>query len=149
MPGYKTHIAGGAVFGAGAVFAAVTFLDAPFAPQTMALLVGVATVAALLPDIDTDSKGQNLFYGLLIAFDCWLLAKGEYRWAALVGLMAMLPAVGHHRGWTHTWWAAGLLPLPIVIIPHFLFGLPMEAMIPFYLAAVVGIVSHLILDRQF
>ncbi len=114
-----------------------------------AVLVCISVLASLFPDVDTDSKGQSLYYGLLVVVDVVLMVKGCYKWAAILGLAAMLPAIGHHRGWTHTWWAMLLVPLPILLLPLFFFKIPVDYMFPFYLAAVAGYFSHLLLDREF
>nr|WP_245168188.1 metal-dependent hydrolase [Desulfobaculum xiamenense] len=112
-------------------------------------LMAVAILASLFPDVDTDSKGQRLFYAILVLADLTLMWFGKYRWAAILGFVAMLPAVGHHRGWTHTWWAMLVVPLPIVLLPAWFFGTAAVVLVPFYAAAVLGYLSHLILDRLF
>lgn len=149
MPGYKAHLAGGAVL-SGAILAACIWLEF-YEPQPLmaAALIAIAMMAALFPDTDTESKGQNFFYGLMAFTDLILLVNKEYEWAAILGLFAMLPAVGKHRGWTHTWWAMLIVPLPIIILPMAFFHARWEDLLPFYLAAVVGYLSHLALDREF
>ncbi len=123
MPGYRTHLVGGAVLAAGALFAAQTLrIHAPGLP-TQAALLAVSTAFALAPDVD--------------------------QWAALLGLLAMLPAIDGHRGWTHTWWAMLLVPLPLLLAPVLLYGWAWQAAVPWYAAAVLGYFSHLLLDRQF
>jgi membrane-bound metal-dependent hydrolase YbcI (DUF457 family) len=120
----------------------------PELPTALTLL-SISLLGALFPDTDTDSKGQNFFYTCLAILDLALMIKGHYRWAAIVGFCAMLPAVGHHRGWTHTWWAMILIPLPILILPGIFYKTPLRVMLPYYLAAVLGYFSHLALDRKF
>jgi hypothetical protein len=44
-----------------------------FAPLKVAGLMSFFLLGALFPDVDTDSKGQNLFYGLLIVVDGTLI----------------------------------------------------------------------------
>jgi len=149
MPGYKGHIAGGLVF-AGAGMAATMACDL-YRPafSEAVILVGVALMGALFPDVDTDSKGQNLFYALLVVVDLALMVAGEYRWAAVLGFAAMLPALGHHRGWTHTWWAMLAVPLAVCLLPIFFYGSAPAALAPYYAAAVTGYLSHLVLDGTF
>lgn len=151
MPGYKGHISGSAVAGGIAVGAAI-LLDYHFqiTPQHIGGLVGFCLLGGLFPDVDTDSKGQNLFYGLLILVDGVLIYYRQYIWAAWVGLFAMLPALGHHRSWTHTWWAMIIVGAPIVVIPVMILGkASFMAYLPFYAAFTVGYFSHLLLDRKF
>lgn len=150
MPGYKGHLNGGLVIGAtllgGAIlmgYLALNFLQ-------LAGLLGFCLLGALFPDIDTDSKGQNLFYGILVVIDGFMIYQKLYLAAAWVGLIAMLPALGHHRGWTHTWWAMLVVPLPIIIAPYLLFEKDFQNIsLRFYLAFAAGYFSHLLLDREF
>ena len=149
MPGYKGHLAGGVIFWglclAGVFFFQVYRPD----PLTALVLLLIVMLGALFPDTDTDSKGQNLFYGSLVILDLALMIKGHFKWAAILGFCALLPAVGHHRGWTHTWWAMILIPLPLLILPMVFYRISPAALVPFYLAAVIGYLSHLVLDRKF
>lgn len=149
MPGYKAHIGGGIVMGGGCLAAAAGFGYYRPEPETAVALMAIALLGAMFPDTDTDSKGQNLFYGCLVVLDLALMIKGYYKWAAIIGFCAMLPALGHHRGWTHTWWAMLLIPLPIILLPVIFYRVAPETLLPFYLAAVTGYFSHLLLDRKF
>ena len=148
MPGYKGHITGAILFSslslAGIIWLGVYKPDI----HTVWGLLGISLAGALFPDVDTDSKGQNFFYGILVILDLGLLIKGEYKSAAVLGFCALLPAIGHHRGWTHTWWAMLLIPAPILILPMIFYQCPWQQLLPFYLAAVLGYLSHLVLDRK-
>lgn len=148
MPGYKTHLAGAAVVTAGAIYGAQELGYYTWRTPESLGIVAAALLASLFPDTDTASKGRPFFYGLLALTDVALLITEQYRWAALLGFFAMLPVVGNHRGWTHTWWAALIVPLPLALIPHLLFQQPWEPLLPCYLAAVLGYFSHLLLDRE-
>ncbi|HDQ39558.1 MAG TPA: hypothetical protein ENN39_00780 [Desulfonatronum sp.] len=149
MPGFKAHLFGGALFFLLAL-TAVLWLGI-YRPdyQTLALLAVITLLAALFPDVDTDSKGRVLFYGALLALYLVLMIQGRYRLAAVLGFCALLPAVAHHRGWTHSWWAMLLVPLPILILPVAFYERSPLLLLPFYLAAVLGYLSHLVLDRVF
>jgi membrane-bound metal-dependent hydrolase YbcI (DUF457 family) len=149
LPGYKGHLAGGFVLGGG-ILGTLTWkgIHTPDPPAAVALMT-ICLLGALFPDTDTDSKGQNLFYLCLVILDLVLMAMEYFKWAAIVGFCAMLPAIGHHRGWTHTWLAMILVPLPIILLPAFFYGFSLKSLAPFYLAAVVGYFSHLLLDRKF
>lgn len=149
MPGYQGHLTGGIIFAGAGLGAAVHFNWLQPEWQLLVLLASIVLLTALFPDVDTDSKGQNLFYGGLVLLDLILIYEQEYKWAAVLGLCAMLPALGHHRGWTHAWWAMFLVPVPLLIVPMFFYNQNWEAMLPYYLAAVLGYFSHLLLDRVF
>lgn len=155
MAGYKGHIAGGIVFGAAylAALVYVFLVDAAYRQFTglelvvfPAVLLGLCVMFALWPDVDTDSKGQNFFYTVFFAIDVVLIASAKFEQAAYLGLLAILPALGHHRGWTHTWWALLLVPSPLLILPYLFVPARPLAGLPFYGAALVGYLSHLVLD---
>ncbi|TVM18277.1 hypothetical protein DPQ33_05855 [Oceanidesulfovibrio indonesiensis] len=149
MPGYKAHLTGGTVLAAGALAGAFFLEIYRPDPFTGAALLATACLAALFPDVDTSSKGRGLFYGILAVVDIALMIMGKWQWAAILGLVAMLPALDNHRGWTHTWWAMLLVPAAILGTAHFALHPPMQILAPFYAAAVVGYFSHLALDREF
>lgn len=149
MPGFKAHLFGGALFCILALIAVLWLGIYRPDHETLVLLVVITLLAALFPDVDTDSKGRILFYGALLAVHLALMIQGHYRLAAILGFCALLPAVAHHREWTHSWWAMLLVPLPIVILPVVFYDRSLEAALPFYVAAVIGYLSHLVLDRVF
>lgn len=147
MPGYKGHLLGGAI-AAGVAGGGLHWLGGHQPdPAAMAVLGGLVLLGALFPDVDTDSKGQHVFYTILAVLDFALIAREAYRWAAILGFVAMLPAIGSHRGWTHTWWAMLVVPLPLVLLPIWLYGSSPGTLAPYYAAAVLGYGSHLLLDR--
>ena len=121
-------------------FSALELVVYPISLFALCLMFG------LWPDVDTNSKGQNLFYTLFFIADIVLIATKHFEEAAYLGLFALLPALGKHRGWTHTWWAMLLIPSPLVILPWVLMPERPLAGLPFYGAAVVGYFSHLVLD---
>lgn len=155
MAGYKGHLAGATVFCglylAGLLYiSSVELLTARFSAFELLGyplgLFGLCLMFALWPDTDTDSKGQNLFYSIFFLIDVVLIATQRFEEAAYLGLFALLPALGHHRGWTHSWWAMLLVPAPLVVLPMLFFPERPLAGLPFYGAAVVGYLSHLFMD---
>jgi membrane-bound metal-dependent hydrolase YbcI (DUF457 family) len=147
MPGYKGHLTGGLITASLAIGTAAVAGHAVHTPLQVAGIVSFCLLGALFPDVDTDSKGQNLFYSIFILVDGTLIFPRNYRWAAWFRLFAMLPALGHHRGWTHTWWAMLLVGAPIFFIPGILLGISnITIFFIFYLAFTAGYFSHLLLD---
>lgn len=153
MPGYKGHIVGAVVCNTayvGALAVAPTVLQNPHNLMTEAqFIVGLYVIAilfGLFPDIDTNSKGQHIFYGLALAADIWLILNGRLEAAAYLGLAAMTPIVGKHRGWTHSKPAMILIPSPILILPWLHQSSLLGVALIFYGAAVVGYFSHLLFD---
>ena len=157
MSDYRGHLWGGVVFFvglAGAVVALSKKVGSPawvevFWGWKVLVLFGIALLMALWPDVDTDSKGQRLFYRIFLAADMLLIVAKLHQLAAILGLLAMIPIVGQHRGWTHTIWAAVLVALPFFVLPMYFTGQPTMVGLPYFLAALVGYGSHLVLDRTF
>lgn len=113
------------------------------------LLIGLFVITILFglwPDVDTNSKGQNIFFGLAFAADILLIMSGRLEAAAYLGLMAMTPILGKHRGWTHSKLAMLLVPLPIAVVPYIYRPSVLTPALLLYGAAVTGYFSHLLLD---
>ena len=149
MASYKAHIAGGVVVYALLVTGMIHLLSWRLMWKEGLLLLSVMIVAALFPDVDTNSKARKWFYGTLLFIDAALIFNRHYRWAALLGLFALIPVVSKHRGWTHSLWAMFLVPLPILIAPYFLFEASPRLFLPYYVGALLGYSSHLVIDRIF
>jgi membrane-bound metal-dependent hydrolase YbcI (DUF457 family) len=158
MAGYKGHIFGSILlalliyilFSIGAARFELPFFEsiARNVPAMAGLLV-VVVLFSLFPDIDTNSKGQDIFYLLFLIADLCLLINRSYLYSAILGLLALLPVVGKHRGWTHTIWACLLVPLPFILVPAYFEGKMVFSGMPYYTAAVVGYFSHLLLDNKY
>lgn len=114
--------------------------------QFVAFLYFVAMLFGLWPDIDTNSKGQDIFFTAGFALNIILIWNGYLEASAYLGLIAMTPIVGKHRGWTHSKLAMILVPLPIVLVSFLYRDAIFPATIIIYGAAVAGYFSHLLLD---
>ncbi len=151
MPGYRGHIIAGTVFG---LLLLVGLAFSPLArglePVPMLVhgivILWLAILFALFPDVDIKSRGQVLFYRIFFVLDLLLLIQKFYVEAALLGFLAMLPIISRHRGWTHTIPAMILVPAPILLGPMYLARAPVLDGLPFYLGAVAGYLSHLVAD---
>lgn len=154
MANYRGHIIGG--LGAGAVYAAAL----SWAPveryaesagllsdwQALAALFVLSILFALFPDVDTNSKGQDIFYWIAFVVNIILIVNGNLQAAAYLGLIAMLPIISHHRGWTHSKIAMVVVPLPIIIVPYLYNQEILPIAVIYYGAAVAGYFSHLLFD---
>lgn len=116
--------------------------------QMVAGLYVVAMLFGLWPDTDTNSKGQDIFFGIAFIVDILLISQGYLEAAAYFGLLAMTPILGKHRGWTHSKLAMILVPLPIVVVPYSNKSTILATYIIFYGAAVAGYFSHLLFDGR-
>lgn len=156
MPGYKGHLVGAAV--ANAVYVGVLKTAHSEWLEKNAgllsdwqLLIGLFVIALLFglwPDVDTNSKGQDIFFGIAFVADIILIVTGRIEAAAYMGLLAMTPIIGKHRGWTHSKLAMILVPLPIILVPYSYHPAILTPCILLYGAAVVGYFSHLLLDGR-
>lgn len=151
MSGYRGHISTAVIFGlllvVGLSFTSVA-AAMPLSEKVLkaVIIVWLAVVFALFPDIDIKSKGQLLFYRLFFLLDLILLLTSRFREAALLGFLTLLPILSKHRGWTHTIWAMLLIPLPILAGPMYFAKAPTTEGLPYYLGAVAGYLSHLLAD---
>jgi uncharacterized integral membrane protein len=155
MSGWKGHIAGAVVLNT-AYVAGVRFLPDTtllqrwdLSLQDWQLLIGLYVIAVLFglfPDVDTNSMGQNIFFGIAFIAEILLIVTGKFEPAAYLGLLAMTPIVGKHRGWTHSKIAMILVPSPILLIPYLHNQHVWTLGVVIYGAAVVGYFSHLLLD---
>lgn len=158
MADYRGHI-NGAALGAIAYTGIVTYgvsvsgvADSLSAPDWLGYALvtsGIGMLFGLWPDVDINSHAQKIFYRLFLGIDLVLIVLRNFEAAAYLGLFAILPALGKHRGWTHTHWAMFLVPLPFLVLPyitnfHLLYR-PMVGWL-FYGAAVTGYASHLWMD---
>lgn len=156
MPGYKGHIIGATAAATvyagvlstvpGEILAGNHHLVSDF--QLLAGLFVLAILFGLFPDIDTNSKGQDIFYGIAFVADVILIYNGRLAAAAFLGLLAMLPILGHHRGWTHSKPAMLIVPLPILVVPYLYNPAYLDTALIAYGAAVVGYFSHLLFDGK-
>lgn len=154
MSGWKGHIAGALVVNAAYVGAVEALPNDILSRVNISLddwqlLIGLFVIAVLFglwPDVDTNSMGQNIFFGIAFIADIILIATGKFEAAAYLGLLAMTPIVGKHRGWTHSKLAMLLVPLPIVLVPYLNNHRVLGITLLIYGAAVAGYFSHLLLD---
>lgn len=154
MSGFRGHLVGAVVLNA-AYVTALQLAPGDILVKTSGLLshwqfaAGLFVIAMLFglwPDVDTNSKGQNIFFGIAFVADVLLIVTGRLEAAAYLGLLAMTPIIGHHRGWTHSKLAMFLVPLPIVLVPYINRPSILLTSCIVYGAAVVGYFSHLLLD---
>ncbi|HEX8349514.1 MAG TPA: metal-dependent hydrolase [Hymenobacter sp.] len=156
MPGYKGHIigatactsayAGALSLAPNSVLGTNHYLVSDF--QLVIGLFVLGNLFGLFPDIDTNSKGQDIFYAIAFVADIILLYNGRVAAAAFLGLLAMLPILSHHRGWTHSKPAMLLVPLPILLVPYLYNEAYLGTALVAYGAAVVGYFSHLLFDGK-
>ncbi len=150
MPGYKGHLMGGAA-AFGATFAGVSVAQLMPAgdPYTILSCFACAMAGSLFPDIDIKSKGQHLFYWLLLGLMLYFFYNKEFLTLSYIAIAATLPMLVKHRGLFHNMWflIAALGALSYVLMGY----LPNhDQMIVLHMIFFVGgAISHLWLDLGF
>ena len=144
MSGYRGHLVGGVV-------AYGVTLPVVLAYYTPPPLVGLcwflcALAGSLFPDVDIKSKGQQLFYWLLLILIAFLIAHKKMVIVGWISLASMIPLVEKHRGIFHALWFAVACPNAVawaisVHVPAYTVVAFSSA---FFFAA--GAISHLYLD---
>jgi hypothetical protein len=145
MSGYKGHIVGALAINAVYV-ASVRLLPGEMLERWDISLQDWQLLVGLFPDVDTNSVGQNVFFGIAFIAMIVLIVSGKFEPAAYLGLMAMMPIIGKHRGWTHHKLAMFLVPSPILLIPYLHNQHVWTLGLLIYGASVTGYFSHLLLD---
>ena len=121
-----------------------------FVPEAIEIVIYAAIIImfSLWPDVDIKGLGQKVFYSIFFITDLILIFYfQDFKAAAYFGLIIILPILAKHRGWTHYRITAILLPLPLVLVPLFVFDGTLAEGLPFYFAAVTGYFSHLFFDK--
>lgn len=98
MPGYKAHLSGALVAYAGV---ALLIFPVDFTVARHLELVLCMLAGALFPDVDIKSKGQRIFYLLVIPSALMLWIGDFHVMAFALAIGAFLPLVCAHRGLFH------------------------------------------------
>lgn len=132
----------------------------PFNPWSIGACFVVAVLSGLWPDVDIKSRSQQIFYRIFLVFSLILILRKQYLQSAVLGIFAMLPLLGKHRGWTHSRLTMLLLPAVFFALPFYFEGAVVDldnlkssqnmdfvrSGLPFYTASLIGYATHLHLD---
>jgi membrane-bound metal-dependent hydrolase YbcI (DUF457 family) len=144
LPNYKGHLFGGTI-----VFFVSLLGFHRFNPTRLTMLEWYffCLLGSLFPDVDTKSKGQKLFYQLLMVVMVWFFAQQKLHAIAFVAFLAFFPLVAKHRGFTHSISFLILLFGAIVTYSY----CQCYAYLPIILFDLcyffLGAVSHILLDK--
>ena len=144
MPGFKAHLAVGAV-----VFAVVMLvLSSVLQPSILLALqyFFCTLLGALFPDFDTKSRGQTLFYRVLVPCLLFVLWQQKLQLFILLTFIGLLPLVVKHRGLLHKKWFVMIVPPVVAILLAQSYGMQPYALVRYALFFSLGALSHIILD---
>lgn len=101
MPGYKTHTVGGVFTFVGLFYVVQKIFLTKYAFLTAFSCFFVTILGALFPDVDTKSKGQMIFYQVLLFYLLFLLWSQKFTMFMITTCLMMLPLLVPHRGLFH------------------------------------------------
>lgn len=144
MPSYKGHLAGGIFVYLIAIYFIIATQAPSFATGLEWLLFTLA--GALFPDVDTKSKGQKLFYWIMLILMIVLLINDKTQELIAVAILGVIPLLVRHRGIFHRLWFVILVPSAVagilcLYVPHCSSTIKYDC-----LFFIVGAISHLWLD---
>ncbi len=147
MPGYKGHLIGGAI-----AFACLTIALSCWQKPSFFLAIHYfvcALLGSLFPDIDTKSRGQGIFYRIVLIVLAFLLYNGQHYLFMLLSLLAFAPLLVAHRGLFHR--PFFLISVPLIIFGICFFSGLVVGPIAFgyTIFFIIGSLSHIFLDKFF
>lgn len=145
MPGYKGHIAGGVLAFCGT--ALVVSKLYPPSPITALQWFLLSVVGALFPDVDIKSKGQGIFYRVILLCLILLYLKKDWHLFSATAFLALIPLLVNHRGIFHKIWFVIAVPFALAYVTIGSFPAYKTALLLDALFFASGAVSHIVLDR--
>ena len=150
MPGYKGHLVGGIIAFGLLLFGLIGLVIVP-EPSYMVLgeWLLCALAGALFPDIDIKSKGQKIFYWILLFLYIYLFVQRHLMVLGVFSIIGISPMLVKHRGIFHKWWFIIAMPVVLAVIASNYFPCYTGMICCDALFFIVGAFSHLILDFGF
>lgn len=145
MPGYRGHLTGGIFVYLLMGSLIKLFFFIPSHTQMLEWLC-FTLMGSLFPDIDTKSKGQQLFYWILICLLIFLFFKKRYFLGALCGIIGTIPLLVKHRGIFHKPWFIGMFGLGAMGVSCSMAPIHSRIIVIDILFFVIGALSHIWLD---
>lgn len=144
MPSYRIHLLGGLL----------TYLSiiqatkyANLSNHTILQGLIFCLLGSLFPDIDVKSKGQKVFYSLLLCLLIYLAMSQKYCMFAVMSFLAITPILVRHRGvFHHIWFLASIACAGSLAVKSWC-GYYEQVMLTNCWFFFAGAVSHILLDR--
>lgn len=146
MAGYKGHL-----FWAVCTYGLVLCLSSLISWPVCYSLQNFISVllGALFPDVDTKSKGQKIFYWLLLITLFYTFMMHWYCTSAVLVLLGFLPLMSSHRGLFHNlWFLIFLITIITLFLGRYCGGFT-HCLISNAVFFFLGVLSHLIVDFGF
>jgi hypothetical protein len=146
MPNYKGHLVGGAV--------AFLIVFNIIMIKKVSLFIAFewfcfTLLGALFPDIDIKSKGQKIFYRVLLILFIILIVKKCTYLLLLLSFVSLLPLIVRHRGMCHEFWFVVGAPLCCGLLLGQFFPAVFLNILWDVFFFIIGALSHLYLDLGF
>lgn len=144
MPGYRGHLVGGVIT------YAVTMQVLKYAqPNAHVILQGLVCclLGSLFPDVDVKSKGQKVFYYLLLSFLLYCLFAHKWRMFVMASVLGVTPLLVRHRGIFHEVWFLLLVTLAMMVAVTSLQKAYEPVLLSNCFFFFAGCLSHVFLDR--
>ncbi len=146
MPGYKTHLVGGAAVFVATSLVISTTLSMPTSTQFIGYL-SCSLLGSIFPDIDVASKMQRLFFIVAtVALSCALLTNRTACFL-IIGGSVLLVTFLRHRTLTHQVFFLISMPAFFALGAVYLYKLPFNLVVNSTIFFVMGCLSHVLLDR--
>jgi hypothetical protein len=144
MPGYRAHLITGLV-----TYLVLVHLLKSAEPSASTLVLGLmfCLCGALFPDIDVKSKGQKLFYILLLCLLIYLMIEEKYCMFAVMSFLGIIPLLVRHRGVFHYIWFLTAMACAFSLMVKSFCGSVEQIMLNNVWFFFAGSVSHVLLDR--
>lgn len=84
MASHQIHALGGIAAGGATLGGLHHWLGRPLEPVGASLFLLVGVLAALFPDVDTESRGRDIFYGIFFLLDLVLIGFKQYTLASRI-----------------------------------------------------------------
>lgn len=143
MPSYRGHIAGGMITYL-TILQCIKYTN----PNVHVIIQGLifCLLGSLFPDVDVKSKGQKIFYTLLLL--ALLYCLFVYRWDLFIvlSLLGTVPLLVRHRGIFHQIWFLFCLTALIVLITRSRYGQYQNIFLSNGFFFFMGSLSHVLLD---
>lgn len=144
MPSYRGHLIGGVLTYLG-MLQFIKYAQ----PNSHIVLQGLlfCLLGSLFPDVDVKSKGQKIFYIIILVFLCYCLIQHRLDLFIVASLLGLTPLLVRHRGLFHEIWFLLLLTI-VSFICFKSFSEKNETLLlansSFFF---MGCLSHVVLDR--